>query len=103
MAILRFGASCPPVLEPSRYDQLYEAQLRRPRCGRPSTRFKSHPTRAASGSMMRAVREIRDYLEASTNKAGGEIRGKSGFAERFSAGAPRTQGRAWYELDLKGA
>ena len=55
-------------------------------------------------SMMTGIaRETVDYLLfIDETKLTGQIRGKSGFAERFSAGGPRDRkGRSLYELDLK--
>jgi hypothetical protein len=51
---------------------------------------------------MGVARETVDYLLfIDETKLSGEIRGHSGFAERFSAGGPRDRkGRSLYELDL---
>ena len=57
---------------------------------------------AVAGMMSGVAREVVDYLlfidEA---KLPDQVRGRSGFAERFSASGPRDRkGRSLYELDL---
>jgi hypothetical protein len=80
----------------------YEARAADPLLHPPFTSTPDEDGRVAS-MMTGVARETVDYLlfmdEA---KLTGQIRGTSGFAERFSTGGPRDRkGRSLYELDLK--
>jgi hypothetical protein len=80
----------------------YEARAADPLLHPPFTSTPDEDARVAA-MMAGVARETVDYLlfidEA---KLSGQIKGTSGFAERFSAGGPRDRkGRSLYELDLK--
>jgi hypothetical protein len=79
----------------------YEARAADPLLHAPFTSTLEEDARVAS-MMMGVARETVDYLLfVDETKLSGQVRGNSGFAERFSAGGPRDRkGRSLYELDL---
>ena len=79
----------------------YEARAADPLLHPPFTSTPDEDGRVAS-MMTGVARETVDYLLfIDETKLTGQIRGESGFAERFSAGGPRDRkGRSLYELDL---
>lgn len=80
----------------------YEARAADPLLHPPFTSTPDEDERVAS-MMAGVARETVDYLLfVDEAKLPDQIRGLSGFAERFAAGGPRDRkGRSLYELDLK--
>src|SRR5687767_11383055 len=79
----------------------YEVRAADPLLHAPFTSTPEEDARVAS-MMMGVARETVDYLLfIDETKLTGQVRGNSGFAERFSAGGPRDRkGRSLYQLDL---
>ena len=80
----------------------FEARAADPLLHPPFTSTPEEDARVVS-MMAGVAREIVDYLLfIDETKLTGEVRGTSGFAERFSAREPRDRkGRSLYQLDLK--